>query len=693
MENRYLELYKPFDEIALPKLGEKENKELKKIKKLGIDSVFKLLNYFPRSYDNRTNLKKIAELKDNEYAVIKGEVLSNTLSASYSNKKLVKARVSDGSGLMEMTWFSAPYVSKALKVGEEYYFIGVAKRGYGFQMINPEFKNINSQKKMEEGEILPIYSTTKDITQNSLRHLINKFLKNYIDYFEENIPREILDEYRITDRKSALEEIHFPKNERALEEAKRRFAIEELLILEMGILGSRYSSDKRNHALYSLEDKKELVQKFLGNMKFQLTKAQKKVITDVYKELSAGKIANRLIQGDVGSGKTIVSMILLLYMVENGYQGAIMAPTEILATQHYLGNYEDFEKLGIKIELLTGSLTAKKKRELLERIKNGEVDIVVGTHALIQDNVEFHKLGLIVIDEQHRFGVEQRKAIRDKGILSNLIVMSATPIPRSLALSIYGDLDVSIIDELPPGRKEIKTKHIADDMDRDKMYGFINKKLAEGRQAYFIAPLIDESEKMSSKSVVELAAEVGEKLSDYRIGILHGKMSAKDKDEVMHKFKNHELDIIISTTVIEVGVNVPNASMIVISDAERFGLSSLHQLRGRVGRGEHQSYCFLISKSENEISKLRMEVMEATCDGFRIAEEDLKLRKPGEIFGTRQSGVSDLKFIDIVHDIKTIKLMRDECLKYLDKTHGKIQEKALKIDIDKKFRDGDEELV
>ncbi|MGL4945030.1 MAG: ATP-dependent DNA helicase RecG, partial [Fusobacteriaceae bacterium] len=338
-------------------------------------------------------------------------------------------------------------------------------------------------------------------------------------------------------------------------------------------------------------------------------------------------------------------------------------------------------------ELLTGSLTVKKKRELLERIKNKEVDIVVGTHALIQESVEFKKLGLIVIDEQHRFGVEQRKSIRDKGVLANLIVMSATPIPRSLALSIYGDLDVSIIDELPPGRKEIRTKHISDEIDRNKMYTFINKKISEGRQAYFIAPLIEESEKMSSKSVMELEQEVRAKLPQFRVGILHGKMSAKEKDEVMHLFKNHELDIIVSTTVIEVGVNVPNASIIVISDAERFGLSSLHQLRGRVGRGEHQSYCFLISKSENEISRLRMEVMESTCDGFRIAEEDLKLRKPGEIFGTRQSGVSDLKFIDIVHDVKTIKLMRDECMEYLERNRGKIKEAALRIDIENKFNE------
>lgn len=691
MNENYLELYLPFSEVALPKLTEKELKELKKLKRLGINSVYGILTYFPRGYDNRTNIKKISELSENEYVVIKGTVLQINSQGGFSNKKMVKGRVGDETGVLDLTWFSAPYVAKSLKVGTEYYFIGTAKRGYGWQMINPEYKLVTSQKFMSEGEILPIYSTTKEISQNSLRALIKKFYREYSHFFVENIPSEIKKKYNIMDRTTALSNIHFPEDERMLEESKRRLAIEELLILEMGILSSRYSTDMKNHSIYTLEDKKEFVKKFLNSMKFKLTKAQKKVITQVYKELSSGKITNRLIQGDVGSGKTIVSMILLLYMVENGYQGVIMAPTEILATQHYLSNYEDFEKLGIKMELLTGSLTVKKKRELLEKIKIGEIDIVVGTHAVIQENVEFKKLGLIVIDEQHRFGVEQRKAIRDKGVLANVIVMSATPIPRSLALSIYGDLDVSIIDELPPGRKSIKTKHISKDEDIKKMYSFIDKKLKEGRQGYFIAPLIDESEKSNLKSVYELAQEVEKYLTDYKIGILHGKMKTLEKDEVMHKFKNQELDIIISTTVIEVGVNVPNASIITISDAERFGLSSLHQLRGRVGRGEHQSYCFLISKSENETSMARMKIMEASNDGFYIAEEDLKLRKPGEIFGTRQSGVTDLKFIDIVHDVKTIKLIRDECLEYLKKNGGGIDNPYLKADIAEKFQVSEKE--
>lgn len=339
------------------------------------------------------------------------------------------------------------------------------------------------------------------------------------------------------------------------------------------------------------------------------------------------------------------------------------------------------------MELLTGSFKGKTKQKLLDSIKEGEVDIVIGTHALIEENVEFERLGLIIIDEQHRFGVVQRKLLRDKGVLANLVVMSATPIPRSLALSIYGDLDVSVIDELPPGRKPIKTKWIATIDETKTMYEFIGKKLSQGRQAYFVAPLIEESEKLAAKSTEELLEEVSKYLPEYRIGVLHGRMKNADKDEIMNSFKNKELDIMVSTTVIEVGVDVPNATVMVINNAERFGLSALHQLRGRVGRGEYQSYCFLVSRTENAVSKSRLQVMEETQDGFKIAEEDLKLRKSGEIFGTKQSGFSDLKFTDIVHDVKTIKLVKDICTDYLKENKGIIKNRYLKYDIEEKFKE------
>uniref|UniRef100_UPI0025F01BE9 ATP-dependent DNA helicase RecG n=1 Tax=uncultured Fusobacterium sp. TaxID=159267 RepID=UPI0025F01BE9 len=463
---RYNTIYWPLENIDIGI----EIKNIKKLEKLGIKSIADMLYYFPRAYDDRTNIKKIGELRGEEYVVLKATLMTVSAPPTRSGLKMVKATATDGSGVIELVWFQMPYLRKSLKIGEEYIFIGQVKRGYIFQLVNPEFKLSSNQKRVDEGEILPIYSSSKELPQNSLRKLMELTLKNTLAIIEENIPEEIIKKYRLMGRKEALREIHFPRSNKNLEEAKRRFAVEELLVLEMGILQKRFEVDNQNIERYHLEDKKTLVKQYLASLPFELTNAQKRVITEIYRDLANGRIVNRLVQGDVGSGKTAVSMVLLLYMLENSYQGVLMAPTEILAVQHYLSVKDKFEKLGVRVELLTGSFTGKKKQKLLEDIANGEVGIVIGTHALIEESVVFHKLGMIIIDEQHRFGVLQRKALRDKGVLANLVVMSATPIPRSLALSIYGDLDVSVIDELPPGRKPIRTKWIATDEEIETMY-------------------------------------------------------------------------------------------------------------------------------------------------------------------------------------------------------------------------------
>ena len=684
MIESYRKIYSKLEDIPTKYIT---TKQLSNLKSLGINTIYDLIYYFPRAYDDRTNIKKIGELKFNEYVVVKANVMSAVNLTVRSGKKIVKAMVTDGTGIMEILWFGMPYIKKSLKIGEEYLFIGQAKKSAIFQLINPEYKLFSGQQKVSKNEILPIYSSNKNITQNSLRKLVEKFLVNFLNYFEENIPKKLIKEYKIMERKSAIKNIHYPISVKEIEEAKRRFAIEELLILELGILKNRFIIENSNSKNYEVEGNKEKVRNFLSLLPFNLTNAQKKVIKEIYDEISNGKIVNRLIQGDVGSGKTVVAMVMLIYMAENGYQGVLMAPTEILANQHYLGIKERLEKIGLRVELLTSSIKGKKKNEILEGIANGDIDIVIGTHSLIEDNVVFKKLGLIVIDEQHRFGVNQRNKLREKGFLGNLLVMSATPIPRSLALSIYGDLDLSIIDELPPGRTPIKTKWIANDEDLEKMYNFIYKKVNAGNQAYFVAPLIETSDKMALKSVDKVSEEIERKFSNKKIGIIHGKMKAKEKDEVMLKFKNKEYDILIATTVIEVGIDVPASTIMTIYNAERFGLSALHQLRGRVGRGSKQSYCFLISNSTTENSKQRLSIMEETEDGFRIAEEDLKLRNSGEIFGLRQSGFSDLKFIDIIYDVKTIKLVRDECIKYLKEHKGEIENIYLKYDIEQKFSD------
>ena len=660
-----------------------------KFYKLGVETLYDLLYYFPRAYEDRSNSKNISSLLENEFAVVHGKIVDT--KRQFINRKIMfRAMLRDETGIMELVWFNNKFIKNNINVGDELIVYGKVKKTMKTQIINPEYKKIQTngsvKGKDSYNQILPIYPSTSSLRQEAIRKIIYEAMIEYGYLIEENLPEELIKKEKLLERKDALMNIHFPENKGKNIEAKRRFMFEEIYLLEMGILQGRYETDKVNNDIYELEDNKNLVSKYIEKLGYKLTKAQKRVISEIYKELRNGKILNRLIQGDVGSGKTVVAMIMLLYIVENGYQGVIMAPTEILATQHYLSIVDEFANLDVRVEILTGSVKGKKREKLLYEIEKGLVDIVIGTHALIEDDVKFHKLGLVVIDEQHKFGVGQRRLLREKGNLANLIVMSATPIPRSLALTIYGDLDVSIIDELPAGRNPIKTKWIKNDLDLNKMYKFIDKKIEEGRQVYVVSPLIEESEKLNANSAQETFEKYKQIFQNRRVGIMHGKMKAQEKQKVMEEFKKGKLDILISTTVIEVGVNVPNASIMVIRSSERFGLSSLHQLRGRVGRGQYQSYCFLESNTDNDLSSKRLEVMEMTTDGFKIAEEDLKLRNSGEILGTRQSGVSDMVLTDIVKNVKEIKLIRDYVMDYLEKNEGKLYNEYLKLDVYQKFK-------
>ena len=675
-------LYKNLEEFKIKGLGKAG---IEKFKKLGVETLYDLLYFFPRTYEDRSNSKNIREVLPDEFVVLKGVIINTANQYIKAGRYMFRAMLQDDTGTIELVWFNNKFMKNMIKIGDELIVYGKVKKSMKFQIIGPEVKKIDLLIGSDNSQVLPIYSSTSSLKQEAIRKIVYSAILDYAYLLQENIPEELLKKERLMTRKEAIVNIHFPETEKKRNEALKRFMIEEILLLEMGILQNRFETDRANNNIYMLDDNRNLVKQFIESLGYTLTGAQRKVIKEIHKELTQGKIVNRLIQGDVGSGKTVVSLIMLLYMVENGYQGVIMAPTEILAMQHYLGIVDDFNNLDIRVELLTGSIKGKKREKLLREIEEGLVDIVIGTHALIEDDVVFKKLGLIVIDEQHRFGVTQRKLLREKGNLANLIVMSATPIPRSLALTIYGDLDISVIDELPAGRTPIKTKWIKDDYDKEKMYRFIDDKVSEGRQVYVVAPLIEDSEVLNVKSAQQTFEEYSKIFKNRKIALMHGRLKSKEKQDIMEEFKEGKTDILISTTVIEVGVNVPNSTIMVIRDAQRFGLSSLHQLRGRVGSGSLRSYCFLESVTDNDLSIRRLEVMERTTDGFKISEEDLKLRNSGEIFGTKQSGVSDLMLIDIIKNVKEIKEIRDFVLDYLERYKGMVDNEYLKLDIYEKF--------
>ena len=617
--------------------------------KLGITDLFSLLSYFPRTYEDRRAYKTIAGLTPGEMscvcAVVAGEP---KLSRIRKGLDLVKLRVVDETGALELTYFNQSYLKTAFRTGDAYVFYGRAEGAPGRpRMVNPLFEREGARQ--ITGRIMPIYPLTAGVSQSMLCKAVEQGLSACIDELPDILPEDVRFTYQLCHTRFAYENIHFPADDEALAAARRRLAFEELFLLALGLHLLR----SRRVSVAGKVCRPIDLSPFFASLPFSLTGAQRRAIDDIARDLSAARPMNRLIQGDVGSGKTMVAAAAIYMAAKNGLQCALMAPTEILAEQHYRSLAPLLGPLGIPCALLTASTKAKERRALNEALRTGALSLVIGTHALLSPDVQYQNLGLVVTDEQHRFGVDQRAALSAKGENPHLLVMSATPIPRTLALMIYGDLDVSVLNELPPGRQKIDTFAVPSSY-HERIYAFLRRLVAEGRQAYIVCPMVAENDELpDERKAVTAYAEMLQKdvFPDLRIAPIHGKMKPKEKDAVMRAFAAHELDVLVSTTVIEVGVDVPNAALMLIENAECFGLSQLHQLRGRVGRGQHKSYCVLVSDNKGEENRARLRVMSSTSDGFVIAEEDLKLRGPGDFFGSRQHGLPSLRAADLSCDL------------------------------------------
>lgn len=641
-------------------IGEQRAKSLEK---LSILTLRDLISYFPRAYDDRRTYKKIKDLADGENACVEAMVADTpTLNRIRRGLELVKLRAVDETGALDVTFFNQSYMRDNLLAGETYTFFGKAEvSGRRRSMPNPIVEREGSR--LMTGRIVPIYPLTAGISQLTLVKAIEQGLAACQKLLPDPLPDEVRQAHQLCHIGYAYEQIHFPSDEETLAIARRRLVFEELFLLAIGLRRLRGRRDEQTCPPWDETDLSE----FISALPFELTGAQKRAIDDIRADLTAGRPMNRLIQGDVGSGKTMVAAAALLCAVRNGRQAALMAPTEILAEQHCKGLAPLLKRLGVTCVLLTGSMGAKSRRAALAALETGEAQVAVGTHALISPDVAYRDLGLVVTDEQHRFGVAQRSALAAKGQRPHLLVMSATPIPRTLALMIYGDLDVSVIDELPPGRQKIDTFAVPGSY-RQRVYAFIGKHAAAGHQAYIICSMVEENDRIPDdrKAVTEYAKTLQEKVFPHlTVACVHGRMKPKEKEKVMSAFAAGEIHILVSTTVVEVGVDVPNATVMVVEDADRFGLSQLHQLRGRVGRGRHKSYCILISDNRGEESRARLKVMTQTNNGFLIAEEDLRLRGPGDFFGQRQHGLPALKAADLTCDMALLKEAQTAALELL----------------------------
>ncbi|ALP03825.1 ATP-dependent DNA helicase RecG [Clostridioides difficile] len=662
-------------------------KKADKLNKLGIFTLKDLLYYFPRQFEDRNNLKKIAQLEDGEKVTIKAVISSINTFSPKEGMTLTKIDVKDETGSAKLVFFNKSYIKNTFRPGDSILVFGKVKKKFNnLELTSCELEYLTNSPK-NTCRFMPVYQLTYGVTNKEIMSIIRTVLEDKELIIQEYMPQRIIEKYRLCSIDFAVRNIHSPSSKESLKIALYRIVFEELLILQLGLFVFKSGRNKEDGIKF--ETSKDL-KKIISALPFKLTKAQNRALDEIIQDMNLEKIMNRLVQGDVGSGKTVVALLALANCVLNGYQGALMAPTEILAGQHYISLTESLKDFGINVGLLIGSLAKKQKDTVLEQIKNNEIDILIGTHALIEDKVEFNNIGLVITDEQHRFGVMQRSKLSLKGANPDILVMTATPIPRTLALILYGDLDISIIDELPPGRQPIETIAI-EKSKRDRAYNnLVRREVESGRQVYIVCPLVEESEAIEAKSAVELVEELrAEYFHDLRLGLLHGKMKSSEKDEVMRLFKDKEIDILVSTTVIEVGVNVPNATLMIIENAERFGLAQLHQLRGRVGRGSHKSYCVLIYDSKTDVCRQRMAIMEETNDGFKISEKDLEIRGPGEFFGTRQHGLPELKVANLFKHIKILKLAQQEA-RYILGEDNNLQLKenmALKKEIIDKFKD------
>lgn len=630
------------------------------LNKLGINSVEDLLLYYPYRYDDLA-VKNLAEINEQEKVTLKGTVASEPTLVRFGRKKnRLNFRLLIDNQVIGVTFFNQPYLKDKIELGKDIAIYG------RYNALRQSFTGMKIIPVGQKQDFTGVYRASKEIKANQIKLLVEQAFDEYHELLVDIVPVSLRNKYRLEKREQMVHDMHFPMNKKQADLARRSAIFEEFFRFQLGIQWLKKENNHDQGLVINYDNQK--LKAFIAKLPFELTNAQKRVVNEICRNLRTPLHMNRLLQGDVGSGKTIVAAIAMYAVVTAGYQAALMAPTEILAQQHAEKLNKLFEPWGVNVGLMTGSTVNRvtQRREFLKHLKNNEIQIVVGTHALIQDDVEFNDLGLVITDEQHRFGVNQRKTLREKGKSPDVLAMTATPIPRTLAITAYGEMDVSIIDELPAGRQKIETQWVKS-KQTNEVLSFMRQQLDDGAQAYVVSPLIEESEMMDLQNVQEVYEKLQSYFGErYKVGLLHGKLKANEKEDVMQKFKNHEYDVLVSTTVVEVGVDVPNASVMMILDADRFGLAQLHQLRGRVGRGERKSYCFLIADPNSDYGKERMKTMVATTDGFKIAQRDLELRGPGDVLGTAQAGLPEFKVGDPVKDLKILQIAQEEASKIIN---------------------------